>query len=318
MTTFADMVYQLGGMPVGMPGIPPGGTWYFVDAANGSDGNAGTTPSAARKTIASALGLCTTGKNDVVCLLASASGTAETAAIDWSKNLTHLIGLGAPTGIGQRTRILCGAKDLSPFLTVSGYGCIFANLNIWQGQDDVHSLINVSVTGNRNYFYRVHFAGGGHVTQAIDGGASLKVDGGSENLFEGCTIGVDTVTAATGMAALLFDGAASRNRFHRCNFTLYAGHAGVKLVEIVDNDGIGRYTVFEDCLFINSARGYTMTEVFTIPGSMTSATNVILLKDSYSIGATDWDTNERGVLYLNTGTITGGGNTGQMVVAAKT
>jgi hypothetical protein len=250
--------------------------------------------------------------------LASTSGTVETAAITWSKNLTHLIGLGAPNGIAQRTRIVCSANSLSPFLTISGYGCIFANLNIWQGRDNAASLINVSVTGDRNYFYRVHFAGGGHATQAIDGGASLKLDGGDENLFEECTIGVDTVVAATGMAALLFDAQASRNRFHHCNFTLYAGHAGVKLVEIVDSDGIGRYTIFDDCLFINSARGYTLTEVFTVPASMTSATNVILLKDCYSIGATDWDTNDRGVLYLNTGTITGGGNTGQMVAAAKT
>jgi hypothetical protein len=298
--------------------IPPGGTWFYVDGTNGSDANTGLTWTAPLKTITAALALTTTGKNDVVCVLAAAAGTAELAAIDWHHNLTHLIGLGAPTGIAARTRIIAGAVDLSPFFTVSGYGCIFSNLTFWQGQDDVHSLVNVSVTGNRNYFNRVHFAGGGHVTQAIDGGASLLVNGGSENVFERCTIGVDTVTAATGMSALLFDGAASRNTFDNCVFQLYAGHAGVKLVEVVDNDGIGRWNIFKDCLFVNDCRTYTMTEVFTIPASMTAETNYIILKNSFCLGATDWDTNDRGVLYLANGTSVGGGNAGLLVVAAKT
>ena len=80
--------------------------------------------------------------------------------------------MGAPTHAAQRTRIVCNAADLSPFLTISAYGCIFENLYLWQGQDDVHSLVLCSVTGKRNYFRGVHFAGGGHATQAIDAGAS--------------------------------------------------------------------------------------------------------------------------------------------------
>lgn len=303
--------------------IPPGGTWYFVDGTNGLDTNDGTTWTAPLKTVTAAYAKTTTGKHDVVCVLAAAAGTAELTAIAWAKNLTHLIGLGAPTGISARSRIMCGAvdtgtNDMSPFFTVSGYGCIFSNLTFWQGQDDASTLINVSVTGARNYFNRVHFAGGGHATQAIDGGASLLIDGGSENVFERCTVGVDTVVAATGMAALLFDGAASRNTFRECVFQLYAGHAGVKLVEIVDNDGIGRWNIFKNCLFLNPCRTYTMTEVFTIPASMTAETNYIILQDSFCLGATDWDTNDRGVLYLANGTSTGGGNAGLLVVAAKT
>lgn len=303
--------------------IPPGGTWYFVDGTNGADTNTGLTWTAPLKTIKAAYALTVTGKHDVVCVLAAAAATAELTALAWANNLTHLIGLGAPTSISARTRIACSAVDsgpnpMSPFFTISGYGCIFSNLTFWQGQNDASTLINVSVTGKRNYFNRVHFAGGGHAAQAIDGGASLLIDGGEENLFTHCTFGVDTVVAATGMANLLFDGAASRNVFEDCLFTLYAGHAGAKHVEIVDNDGIGRYTIFKRCLFINDCRTYTLTEVFTIPASMTAETNYILLYDSFCLGATDWDTNDRGVLYLANGTSVGGGNAGLLLVAAKT
>lgn len=297
--------------------IPPGGTWYFVDATNGADTNTGTTWTAPLKTITAAYAKTTTGKNDVICVLAAAAGTAELAAITWSKNLTHLIGLGAPTGIALRTRILCSATDLSPFFTLSGYGCIFSNVMFWQGQDDVHSLINVSVTGNRNYFNRVHFAGGGHATQAIDGGASVNL-AGSENMFTRCTFGVDTVAAGTGMANLLFDTGAARNTFEDCVFQLYAGHAGAKHVEVVDNAGLDRWNIFKRCLFINSCRTYTLTEVFTVPASMTSVTNYIILNDCFCLGAADWEGSDRGVLYLTGGTRTGGGNSGLAIVSAVT
>jgi hypothetical protein len=302
--------------------IPPGGTWFYVDGTNGSDANTGLTWTAPLKTITAALALTTTGKNDVVCVLAAAAGTAELTAIDWHHNLTHLIGLGAPTGISARTRIMCGAVDsgpvpMSPFFTVSGYGCIFSNLTFWQGQADASTLINVSVTGNRNYFNRVHFAGGGDAAQALDGGMSLNC-AGSENVFVRCTIGVDTVVAAAGMANMYFDSYAARNTFEDCVFQIYAGATTVKHVEVADSAGIDRWNLFKRCMFINSCRTYTLAEVFTIPAAMASQTNYIILNDCFCVGATDWDTNDRGNVYLSNGTITGGGNSGLLLVAAKT
>ena len=317
MTTFADRVYELGGAPLGSA-IPPGGKWFYVDGANGSDSNDGRSPEAALKTISAAYALCTTGKNDVVCVLASTSGINEAAAITWSKNLTHLIGMGAPTHAAQRTRIVCNAADISPFITISGYGCIFENLYLWQGQDDAHSLILVSVTGNRNYFRGVHFAGGGHATQAINGGMSVQISGGSENLFERCTFGVDTVTTATGMCALSFaaTGGAARNVFRDCLFTLYSGHAGTIFVELLGNSGIDRYTIFERCRFINLS-GTAMTEAINVAAGFDATNKRLLMIDCELIGATDWDTNDRGIVYLNSGTRTGGGNAGILLVSAK-
>ena len=321
MPHFSDMVYQLGGVPT-LPNIPfgPNANYYFVDPANGSDGNDGLTLDSAFATITAAEDECVANQHDTVFYIAGSSSLSLTATLTWDKNYTHLIGICAPTRVGQRARIFQGsaATGLSPLINITASGCIFKNLYVFQGVDDATSLINVQVTGGRNYFENVHFAGGGHATNAVDGAASLKLNGAEECTFVNCTVGVDTVAAATGTAGLLFDGAGPRNIFENCNFTMYAGHAGAKFVEVADSAGFDRYIIFRDCLFINDATGYTMTEAFTIPAGMGSATHRIILQDCSALGATDWDTNDRGIIYANMGTITAGGNAGLMQAAAAT
>lgn len=296
-------------------GIPqgPNSNVYLVDAANGADTNQGDRWSQPLATIAAGYAKCVANQHDVVLVLAGSSGNNLSAALDWAKNYTHLIGMCAPTMAAQRARIfqLSTLTGASPLLTGSATGCIFKNFYIFQGVDDATSLVNVSVTGGRNYFENVHFAGGGHATMAINGGASLKLDGAEENRFVRCTIGVDTIAAATGCAGILFDGEAHRNVFEDCLITMYAGNAGAIFAEVVDATGIDRYTVFKNCLFSNTA-AQAMTEAFAIPAGM-GAPRRIYLMDCALHGATDWDANDRGVLFQNNGTITVGGNAGTML-----
>jgi hypothetical protein len=326
MTTFADMLYQLGGLPA-LPPLPiaPGGTWYWVDPVNGSASNDGLAPVAGNAghgplaTVGAAYARCTADKHDVIVLMEGDTASDETAAITWSKDYTHLIGLCAPVREGQRARITCGANDLTPFITISANGCVFANVRIWQGRDDADTLINVSVTGSRNYFSNVDFAGGGHATQAVDGGASLHLNGGSENLFERCTIGIDTISWGTGMAGLVVaaTGGAARNVFHECLFNAYAGNAGAIFVELLGNSGLDRYLLFDRCTFLNLS-ATAMTSAFAVASGFDPNNKRALLRDCALIGATDWDSSNRGILYLNNGTITGGGNAGLFAVSNST
>ena len=321
MTRVSDMLYHLGGVPV-LAGLPFGrnSKYYFVDPANGSDGNDGLSPETALAGIETAEGKCVANRHDTVLYLGGSSGNNLAAALTWDKNYTHLIGICPPTMVGQRSRIfqtstLTGA---SPLLDITATGCIFKNFYIFQGVDDATSLLNVRVTGGRNYFENVHFAGGGHATQAVDGGASLALYGAGECTFVNCTIGVDTIAAATGMMGMRVDSAAVRNIFKNCHFTMYAGNAGAGFVEVVDSAGFDRYLIFDGCLFLNDAVGFTMTSAFVIPSGMGSATHRIILKNCMGVGFTDWDTSDRGLIYLNTGTTTGGGNAGLGVVSAAT
>ena len=306
MTTVSDMLYQLGGLPV-MAGIPFGtnAKYYFVDPTNGSDGNSGLTPDAALAGLEAAYAKTVANQHDTIFYIAGSSSITLQAAVTWSKNYTHLIGIAAPTEVAQRARLfqLSTLTGASPLLTVSATGCIFKNFYIFQGVNDATSLINVSVTGGRNYFENVHFAGGGHATQAIDGGMSLKLDAAEENTFRNCTIGVDTIDAATGMIGLGFDGEAHRNLFRDCTFRMRAGNAGAAFVEVIDSTGIDRDNSFVDCLFVNNSTANDMTAAFLIPAM--GEPRVLLLKDCLFHNVTKLDANDRGVLFGNMNAITG-------------
>jgi hypothetical protein len=305
--------------------IPPGGKWYWVDGVNGSASNDGLAPvlngagHGPLLTVAAAYAKTVDLKHDVVAVLAGATATQETAVITWDKIYTHLVGFGSPVRTGQRSRIVCAAEDLSPFFIHSGSGCIFANVRLWQGQADADSKILFSVTGARNYYWNVDFAGGGHADQAIDGGASLHINGGSENLFERCSVGVDTIPWATGMAGLVFaaTGGAARNVWRDCIFNAYAGNNGARFVELLGNSGIDRYQFFEHCQFINLS-ATAMLSAFVVAAGFDANNKRVLLTDCEMIGAADWDASNRGILYLSGGTHTAGGFTGLYQVSAVT
>jgi len=295
------------GMPVLPAGIPPGGDVYFLDPshANASDNNNGAID-APFLTLAAAEDALVANQNDVLFYIGGSSSITLSAALTWDKNYTHFIGLCAPTHAAQRCRIfqLSTLTGASPLITISATGCIFSNLYVFQGVADATSLINIAVTGGRNVFQSVHFAGGGHVTQAIDGGASLKLDAAEENLFERCTIGVDTIDAATGMMGLLFDSEAHRNMFRDCVFRMRAGNSGAGFVEVVDATGIDRDNTFDNCLFINNSTANDMASAFVIPAGM-GEPRLLLLKDCIFHNVTTLDANDRGVLFGNMNAVTG-------------
>jgi len=316
MTTFSDMLYQLGGVPA-LAGIPfgPNSKVYFVDPANGSDTNDGLTIAKAFAGVEAAFAACTANQHDTVVYIGGPTANDLAAAITWDKSYTHLIGMCAPTMVAQRARLMyeTGTVVASPLIDITASGCIFKNIYVFHGIAAAGNLINVRVTGGRNYFENVHFAGGGHATQAVDGGCSLALYGAEECTFVNCTIGVDTIAAATGMMAVRIDSDAKRCIFKNCRFTMYAGNAGAGFVEVVDSAGFDRYMIFDNCMFINDAVAYSMNTVFVIPAGMGSATHRILLKDCVSLGVDDWDDADRGILFQNNGTITVGTNAGQAV-----
>ena len=312
----------------GVPVLPGGVPFhkdqqiFFVDPANGSDTNAGTDINFPLAGLEQAESLTTANQHDVVYYISGSSGNTLQAALTWDKNYTHLIGIGAPTNVAQRARIfqLSSLTGASPLLNITATGCIFSNFYIFQGVADATSLINVQVTGGRNYFNNVHFAGGGHATQAVNGGASLKLDGAEENYFRGCTIGVDTAVAATGMTGITFDGSAHRNTFQDCLIQLFIGNAGAMLVELVDTSAVDRWNTFKNCNFFSNSENNatTMTTAFEIPAGHTT-TAKIFMENCRGLGFTDWnDNNDTEILYMDMDTATAGGNAGISLVSTVT
>lgn len=307
MTTFADGLYQFGGVPVG--GVFTNGRPIFVKPYSGLDGNDGLSPTYAVKTLTRALALATAGKNDVVYLIAESNTAASTtdyqsATLDWNKDLVHLVGIGAPSMVSQRSRIAqtSTATGLTSLVTVSADGCIFKNISIFQGVDDATSLIACKVTGTRNYFENVHFAGIGNATQSASGCASLSLDGAQENVFKNCVIGVDTVDTDADGVNLLCDTAATRNMFDDCLFQLYITATGACHVKIADATAIDRWLWFRNCQFMSESTNKTvdMAEVFNVPAGISQGK--IVLQNCSAMddgGAPVWTAGTEGIIWAN-------------------
>lgn len=315
-TNFPHGVSVYGGMPLGLGDIPPGGDVYFLNPSHpyASDNNDGRSLDAPFATLEGAEDKLTANQNDVLFYVAGNTGVTLNEAVVWDKSYTHLIGLCAPSHVGQRARFfqLSTLTGASPLLTISGSGCIFRNFYIFQGVADATSLINVSVSGSRNLFENVHFAGGGHASMAIDSCASLHISGGSENRFRGCTIGIDTIALGDGGAGLVYaaTGGATRNIFQDCLFKAYAGNAGAVFVELLGNSGLDREHLFQNCQFINLAAQQMTTAIKVAAGFDPANKRILLDERCHTIGAGEWDSGNSGLVYHAGGAVTAGGNTG--------
>jgi hypothetical protein len=275
-----------------------------VDPANGSDGNTGKAWDDAYKTLGKAHTKATAGKNDVVWLIGNgaASGSARlSATLTWSKNATHLIGIAGPTRVGGRARIAPTASTtlFTPMVTWSADGCYVDNIHMFHGFDDESTAIGcLNVTGQRNYFSNCHIAGIGHA-EAGDQAASysLKLTGDGENTFDSCTIGLDTINRSTTCAEIEMVSAAVRNTFRGCLIINIADSAGALFVKIDGSGDIDRWVLFDDCLFISgtNSTGTTMTAAMDVHAS---AGGHVICKDSWIVGATDWEAADSTIIQL--------------------
>ena len=320
MTTFADQVQQFGGSPVA--GLPyswlmgAGGQTLFVSpyrtasstSGVGADGNPGTF-NRPLKTIEEAYGRCVGSKGEVIYVMGNANNAADitddfSATFTWAKNSVHLIGLCTPAIVSQRARVnqLSTATGVSPMLNVTGNTCTFANMQFFQGVADATSLINVQVTGQRNYFDNVHFAGIGNATMSATGSCSLKLEGGSENVFRHCVVGVDTATMDGDGCNLICDTGASRNLFEDCMFQAFIDSTSARHVRITDTTAIDRWLWFKNCQFISESVNKTvdMAEVFDIPAGISQGK--IVLQNCSTLddgGAPVWSAGTEGIIWAN-------------------
>ena len=302
MTNFQDRLFHMDGVPVGSPNIlemTPGNT-FFLDPANGDDDNLGNSPNAAFKTMEVAYAALTDNNNDVLYLIGDASGLSLTEQLVWAKSYTHLIGLCAPTAISKRARIFMTSTVVStPMIQITGSGCIFKDLLIFHGIANAAALVAIEVTGGRNYFQNVHFAGIGNTTQDAAGACSLKLNGAEENTFVHCQIGLDTVARGANSSEILVDGSSSRNVFEDCMIYAYISAGGHSLVKLVDNAAIDRFLLFKDCLFLSESEnnGTAMDSALNVPANM--VTSYIALHKCAGVGITAWEANSRGKTYAS-------------------
>jgi hypothetical protein len=327
---------QLGGIG----GIPLTGTWFFVDPALGRDANDGLSPETPFATLYRAHSKMTAGKNDVCVLIGNgASGgsarlstalaqtitsTVTAGTLTWNKNACHLIGVGAPTQVGQRARIAppTGTYTMATFgsgnfVVVSAQGCIFANFSVYNGfSTGGVNQIAWTDSGGRNYYYNVHIGGMGDAASAADAGSrSLLITGTTgENTFVNCVIGLDSVQRTAANASLEFAGITPRNSFLGCTFPFYTNGATILGIIGTGAQFMDRWAKFDRCMFINTINNFStiMSGLSTLAAS---AGGLLLMKDSTMVGITEWgtDATSRGQIYVE-GSTTTAATTGIAVV----
>lgn len=309
-TNFPNGVTSFG-MPLigGIGGIPLTGNWFFVDYQYGSDGNGvassrtatggqsgGASPSAPMKTIQGAHDLCLAGNNDVVVIMSdgTTASTQRTAAtITWSKNATHLLGMGAPVMEGNRARIstVSGqATNVNPLMAVTAADCIFCNFSLFQGVGQSatdEKLIDIS--GLRNYWGNVQFGGMGHAAGAARAGSYvILLDAAEENLFEHCSIGLETIARSAANASVKIRTGAHRNNFRNCDFPMYATATSPIFIDADASNSLnGGSMQVKNCVF-RALQNVTSAAVPAAVSTVASDSNGTIFFSGCTALATAW------------------------------
>ena len=277
------------------------GKTFYVDPVNGNDARNGQSWEEAFLTLTAAEDACTANQHDTVMYYAGSSSLSLTSTLVWDKNYTHLIGVCAPTRTAQRSRIMSSGNTITSLMTISATGCIFKNIYMFNGSSAATTYCT-QVTGGRNYFENVHFAGMGNATPAAAvGSCSLFLNGAEENTFVNCTIGLDTaVRGNVANTQVLMDGNSLRNRFVGCDLvSASTTYTTPLMVKLVDTTATSCYTIFRDCLFyhFSVAHGAKLAAAFSVPPG--TQTHDIILKDCWAVGITEWEANDRGQIWTS-------------------
>lgn len=222
------------GIPVPGDGIPASqGNYLFVDYGNGDDGVGLKSNTIRRpfKTVAKALSLARTNKDDVIALIGSSTHTL-TEMLDVSINRVHFVGVDC-TGrhYGQNAKIQLGVTTAAT---------------------DIATIQN---TGVRNSFRNIKFINSNTVAQGI----YCVAEGGEYSVYENCEFYKDTDLDVTGAAELLHNGDSAQ--FRNCTFGSLANIVADNVIRpcvLLSATLSGkkcRDSYFENCMFWRKAGG---------------------------------------------------------------
>jgi len=279
LTSFG--IPQLGGIP----NFGPKSKCIFCDPSAGSDGNDGTSPSSAVQTLLRAYNLLTDLSGDTIFLFGTATATLA-AGLVWSKNLCSLIGVCSPVTENKRARIGHRTTNMSPMITVSGYGNYFANIYTMYGNGAAANLVSWLVSGARNCFENVHFGGPFNTTEATTVGFMLvQLSGAQECTFRNCAFGTTTIARSGANSLVEFDSGAGRLQFTDCLFLSMASATTPVMLANAAANGIVDYALFKNCTFLNFSANWatSLAAAVTNAGGNSGA---ILLQNCMFAGIT--------------------------------
>jgi hypothetical protein len=238
------------------------GTVFWVDYGTGSDGVNTKANSLNRpfKTVAKALSVCTTNKDDVIALIGN-STHALTEMLDVSNSRVHFVGVDCTNRrYGQNAKISLGvttaATDLAAMQN-TGVRNSFRNIKFISNNTQANSIYGVIEAGE----YAVYDSCEIYKSQDLDvtGAAEFVMNGDSAQV-RNCYIGstVDIASGAITRATVLVTkgivaGKVARDvTFENCTFAKKAGHVNNRYFYGANATDVERMFHIKDCTFFNT------------------------------------------------------------------
>lgn len=288
MTTVGDGLFQYGGMPVGLDHLCPAEVHMLTRASTSS-----TTYEPykvwSRKwpkrtfhtTLAAAYAATTSKQNQVI--LASPDHHGVTETLTWANYDTHLIGMTVPSPLHPRTSIGHGSTAVTPMLTVSGRGCLFANLYLTYGLV-AEDLIACRVTYRENMFQNVHFSTPRN-SAAGDIATHYALSVESEyNYFKNCVIGNDIQPRDGTGSVINFSGDAKRNVFENCLIKIFTDDVTPFFIRTAS--GAQKFQLFKNCTFVCTSVNQADPLTYAISHGSGSASELVFDNCTFA-GVTD-------------------------------
>ena len=200
--------------------------------------------------VAKAYAECTADQNDTLWLTPEAH--VMTAATDFSKDQTHVLGLEQQVGLGHKTELDMVLGVWTPHVTISADYSQFANFKIGHNGADAANLKALVVSGDSNRLTNVQVGCPDAATGAGTAGVLSTEIGGLDNVFDECVFGDCSATRSSAQTALHFIVGATRNVFRKCMVMMDTDDAAA-FFAVLKSDLVTGWTYFEDTMFIASS-----------------------------------------------------------------
>ena len=224
---------------------------------------------------------CISGRNDVV-LVSPDNQSLVGTMLTWAKNMTHLIGMGpSDMMLGQRAR-LGHATTIATFMTLSGYGNLFANFGINYGVANT-DLCALDITGARNTLKNMRVVPTYATAMDSASFALIKINN-TEITFKNCVIGTDaTLMSAGALISFPTAGVAPRVIFDNCLLIMRADATAPLFFKTAAGLGEG-YIILKNtqCLNIGSS-----ALAYAIDGAGLGNCKIMLDSNSFFGGCTE-------------------------------
>ena len=222
-------------------------------------------------TVAEAYAALESNQCDMLIIPPESHSLAETLV--WAKNNCVMTGMKKGSRMNIRNRIGMSTA-FTPMITVSGYGNTFKDIYTMHGTA-AGDYIGWLISGERNYFNRVHF--GGPMNAAQGGHASYEgvaIDG-SENTFDDCVFGTDTI-ARDEVSPNVTLGPATKTLFRNCTFMCNLADGDPIFIKAENSSG-NTWAYFENCKFFAFNSNYATP--MTVAVDSTAAASCALVFD---------------------------------------